>query len=148
LEVFDMALNPKKNVLIVLSVITLVMSVVAVRAFARPFAHHGTGISYNQDQQITLKGTVTEFVWRNPHAQLWLDVSEGDFKGQNYGIEMNSPGVMLRWGWTKNTFKNGDEITVKVHPSRTGKAVGECLNCVVDIKGRGTVKPADNAGNQ
>ena len=143
-----MALNPKKNVLIVLSVITLVTSVVAVRAFAPPFAHHGTGISYNQDQQITLKGTVTEFVWRNPHAQLWLDVSEGDFKGQNYGIEMNSPGVMLRWGWTKNTFKNGDEITVKVHPSRTGKAVGECLNCVVDIKGRGTVKPTDNAGNQ
>src|SRR5581483_3506681 len=112
------------------------------------FAHHGTGISYDQDSWITLHGTVTEFVWRNPHSQLWVDISDGDFKGQNYGIEMNSPGVMLRWGWTKNTFKTGDEITVKVHPSRTGKAVGECLNCVVDIKGKGTVKPTDNAGNQ
>ena len=112
------------------------------------FAHHGTGISYDQDSLITLHGTVTEFVLRNPHAQLWLDVSDGEFKGQNYGIEMNSPGVMLRWGWTRSTFKPGDEITVKVHPSRTGKAVGECLNCVVEVKGKGTIKPTDNGGNQ
>jgi len=110
--------------------------------------HHGTGISYDQDTQITVNGTVKEFVWRNPHSQLWVDITDGEFKGQSYGIEMNSPGVMLRWGWSKNTFKAGDEITVKVHPSRTGRAVGECLNCVVDIKGKGTVKPTDNAGNQ
>ena len=131
------------------SFVLLTMTMIGLLAASLPvFAHHGTGISYDQDQQIELKGKVTEFTWRNPHAQLWLDVSEGTFKGQNYGIEMNSPGVMLRWGWTKNTFKPGDEITVKVHPSRTGKAVGECLNCVVDIKGKGTIKPTDNGGNQ
>ena len=133
-----------KTILIVLSLMTIGISVVSTQVFA----HHGTGISYDQDSQITLKGTVTEFVWRNPHAQLWLDVSEGDFKGQSFGIEMNSPGVMLRWGWSKNTFKTGDEITVKVHPSRTGRAVGECLNCVVEVKGKGTIKPTDNGGNQ
>jgi len=119
-----------------------------ISSAAMALAHHGTGISYDQDTQITLNGTVKEFVWRNPHAQLWVDIAGGEFKGQSYGIEMNSPGVMLRWGWSKNTFKPGDEITVKVHPSKTGRAVGECLNCVVDIKGKGTVKPTDNAGNQ
>jgi len=118
LEVFDMGQKTMKNTLIALFLMIIGISVVSTQVFA----HHGTGISYDQDSQISLKGTVTEFVWRNPHAQLWLDVSEGDFKGQSFGIEMNSPGVMLRWGWTKNTFKNGDEITVKVHPSRTGKA--------------------------
>jgi hypothetical protein len=131
-------------VLTVLFLITIVLTVASMPLFA----HHGTGISYDQDQQMTLKGTVTEFVWRNPHAQLWLDVAEGQFKGQNFGIEMNSPGVMLKWGWSRNSFKPGDEITVKVHPSRTGRAVGECLNCVVEIKGKPTVKPTSDAGNQ
>ncbi|HYR82813.1 MAG TPA: DUF6152 family protein [Terriglobia bacterium] len=133
-----------KRALLVLSLMIISTAIVSMPAAA----HHGTGISYNQDTQITLNGTVKEFVWRNPHAQLWVDISDGEFKGQSYGIEMNSPGVMLRWGWSKNTFKPGDDITVKVHPSRTGRAVGECLNCVVDIKGKGTVKPTDNAGNQ
>ena len=132
------------RVLIVLSLITIGLTAVSMPSFA----HHGTGISYDQDQQMTLKGTVTEFVWRNPHAQLWMDVTEGQFKGQNFGIEMNSPGVMLKWGWSRNVFKPGDEISVKVHPSRTGRAVGECLNCIVEIKGKPTVKPTTDAGNQ
>ena len=133
-----------RRALLILSLMIIGAAILSVPALA----HHGTGISYDQDTQITLNGTVKEFVWRNPHAQLWVDITEGEFKGQSYGIEMNSPGVMLRWGWSKNTFKPGDEITVKVHPSKTGRAVGECLNCVVDIKGKGTVKPTDNAGNQ
>ncbi|PYS20765.1 MAG: hypothetical protein DMG11_28985 [Acidobacteria bacterium] len=133
-----------RRALLILSLMIIGAAILSVPALA----HHGTGISYDQDTQITLNGTIKEFVWRNPHAQLWVDIAEGEFKGQSYGIEMNSPGVMLRWGWSKNTFKPGDEITVKVHPSKTGRAVGECLNCVVDIKGKGTVKPTDNAGNQ
>ena len=133
-----------RRALLILSLMIIGAAILSVPALA----HHGTGISYDQDTQITLNGTIKEFVWRNPHAQLWVDIAAGEFKGQSYGIEMNSPGVMLRWGWSKNTFKPGDEITVKVHPSKTGRAVGECLNCVVDIKGKGTVKPTDNAGNQ
>src|SRR5207244_6941228 len=113
------------NILFVLFLMTIGLSVVSIQVLA----HHGTGISYDQDSQITLKGTVTEFVWRNPHAQLWLDVSEGEFKGQSFGIEMNSPGVMLRWCWTKNIFITRDQITVKVHPSGTGRDVVACLHC-------------------
>jgi hypothetical protein len=120
------------------------MAILSVAAFA----HHGTAISYNQDQQITLTGTVTDFKWRNPHAQLWVKVGDGEFKDQDYAIEMNSPGVMLRWGWTRSSLKPGDEITVKVNPSKTGRAVGECLNCVIEIKGKPTLKPTDDAGNQ
>ena len=64
--------------------------------------------------------------------------------------DLPGPGsVFLHVDWSfKAPVKPGDEITVKVHPSRTGRAVGECLNCIVEIKGKPTVKPTTDAGNQ
>jgi hypothetical protein len=105
-------------------------------------AHHGTSVLFDHDQRITLKGIVTEFVWRNPHVHLWLRVTEGQFKGQKYSIEMNSPGGMRRWGWTRNSIQPGDEITVQVHPSKVGRPAGECLYCTVEIKGKPTLRPS------
>ena len=105
------------------------------------FGHHGTAVSYHQDQELVIKGIVTEFAWRNPHSSLYLDVTEGPFAGQNYAVELNSPGVMLRWGWTRSVFKPGDELTLTVNPSKTGRAVGECLNCTVLINGAEIVEP-------
>jgi len=103
-----------------------------------PSAHHGTGISYIQDQTIQIKGKVTEFSWKNPHSALFIDVTEGTFKGKQYVVELNSPGVMIRQGWTKKQFKPGDEVVINVHPSRTGSAVGECLSCTVIVNGKET----------
>jgi hypothetical protein len=101
-------------------------------------AHHGTGISYIQDQTIQIRGKVTEFLWRNPHSALFIDVTEGQFQGRNYAVELNSPGVMIRQGWTKKQFQPGDEVVINVHPSRTGSAVGECLSCTVVVNGKET----------
>ena len=102
------------------------------------FAHHGTGASYFQDRTIEVKGVVTEFLWRNPHSALFIDVTEGPFKGQNYAVELNSPGVMMRQGWTKKQFQPGDDVVIHVHPSRAGTAVGECLSCTVVVNGKET----------
>jgi hypothetical protein len=98
-------------------------------------AHHGTGASYHQDRTVQIKGVVTEFLWRNPHSALFIDVTEGEFKGKNYAVELNSPGVMTRQGWTKKQFKPGDQVTINVHPSKAGAAVGECLSCTVVVNG-------------
>lgn len=87
-------------------------------------AHHGTNASYDQDQTVTLKGTVTEFVWVNPHCQLYFDVTDDKGNVVHWGGETNSPGVLARSGWKKTTFKPGDKITVSVHPSRAGAPVG------------------------
>jgi hypothetical protein len=102
------------------------------------FAHHGTGASYFQDRTVEIKGVVTEFLWRNPHSALFIDVTEGPFKGQNYAVELNSPGVMMRQGWTKKQFQPGDDVVIHVHPSRAGTAVGECLSCTVVVNGKET----------
>jgi hypothetical protein len=86
-------------------------------------AHHGTG-TYDSSKSITLSGVVTEFAFTNPHAALYFDAKDSSGKPVNWAIEMNSPGVLRRAGWTKNTFKAGDQITITVRPARAGTPVG------------------------
>jgi hypothetical protein len=88
-------------------------------------------------------GVVTEFRWRNPHSSLHLDITDENGKVINYTIEMASPGLMVRQGFNRSRFKVGDKVVFKVHPSKTGAPVGECLfNCDVTING---VKPTPPA---
>jgi hypothetical protein len=86
-------------------------------------AHHGTG-TYDSTKSVTLSGTVTEFAFVNPHVALYFDVKDPTGKVVNWAIEMNSPGVLRRAGWTKATFKAGDQITVTVRPAKAGTPVG------------------------
>jgi hypothetical protein len=83
------------------------------------FAHHGTAISYDGDKVISVTGTVTKFVWANPHGQLFWDVTEGG-KTVAWGGELHSIGLMTRAGWSRNFIKVGDVVTVTGHPSRAG----------------------------
>jgi hypothetical protein len=84
------------------------------------FAHHGTAISYDASKVITVSGTVTEFVWANPHGQLHWDVKDEKGNVVNWGGELHSIGLMTRAGWNKNIVHVGDEVTVSGHPSRAG----------------------------
>jgi Family of unknown function (DUF6152) len=86
-------------------------------------AHHGTG-TYDSSKSVTLSGVVTEFAFVNPHAALYFDVKDASGKLVNWAIEMNSPGVLRNAGWTKATFKAGDQITITVRPARAGTPVG------------------------
>jgi hypothetical protein len=88
------------------------------------FAHHGTNISYDHNKPMTLKGTVTEFVWKNPHSQLYFDVKDASGNIVHWAGELNSPGVLTGQGWNRKMFVPGDEITVSVFPSKAGAAVG------------------------
>jgi hypothetical protein len=87
-------------------------------------AHHGTNASYDLNKSVTLKGTVTEFVWSNPHCQLYFDVKDAQGNVVHWAGETNSPGVLLRAGWTRKIMQPGDQITITVHPSKAGAAVG------------------------
>jgi len=89
------------------------------------FAHHGSSVSYDVSKRITLRGTVTEFVWSNPHSQVYFDVKDEKGSVVNWGGEMNSPGVLARAGWTRHSVKPGDQITVTLAPSKApGTHVG------------------------
>ena len=88
------------------------------------FAHHGTNASYDMDKIVTISGTVTEFIWSNPHCQVYLDVKDEQGNIVHWAGEMNSPGVLERAAMTRRTLKPGDVIKVNLHPSRAGAAVG------------------------
>jgi hypothetical protein len=103
---------------------TLLGAGIALLAVAPLFAHHGTNASYDMDKSITLTGTVTEFVWSNPHCQLYFDVKDDSGKTVSWGGETNSPGNLKNGGWTRESVKPGDKVTVLLHPSRAGTPVG------------------------
>jgi Family of unknown function (DUF6152) len=87
-------------------------------------AHHGTSNYSQTTETVTLVGTVTEFVWTNPHAYVLFDVKNDKGAVAHWAGEMNSPGVLKSAGWTKNTLKAGDEIKVTVRPAKSGAPVG------------------------
>lgn len=83
------------------------------------FAHHGAA-GYDSNKQTTLKGTVTDFRFQNPHAQIFLDVRDSTGKVQNWILEAVGVATLSRSGWTKSIIKPGDAITVTGNPAKNG----------------------------
>ena len=90
---------------------------------ASMLAHHGSGISYDMSKSITLTGTVTEFVWSNPHCQVFFDVKDAKGNVVNWGGELGSPTVLRNAGYDRKVFKAGDKITVTGRPSKSDSTV-------------------------
>jgi hypothetical protein len=86
-------------------------------------AHHGNA-SYDNDNPITIKGTVTEFSWTNPHVQIYLDVKDDKGKVVHWSVETYSPGKLVRAGWTKDSVKPGDQVSITLIPAKSGAPVG------------------------
>jgi len=92
-------------------------------------AHHSTSM-YAKDAPLTIEAEVVEFRWVNPHSQLTV-VDTRDASRKSWSIEMSSPGVLTRSGWTKRTFNAGDKITLKFGPLRSGDAGGYFLEATL-----------------
>ena len=80
-------------------------------------AHHSFAM-FDQTQRVTIKGTVTDFQWTNPHAFIHLDVPTADGKTENWEIELNSPNNLKRQGWKSTSVKSGDKVTLITNPLR------------------------------
>ena len=107
--------------------IVAALSVVVVLVEGVPaVAHHASGPFYDPDKRVEAIGTVTKFVFRNPHSFLFID-SQGD-GGEivHWEIEMGTAVSMSRRGWTAETIKAGDEIKVVGQPSRAPGTHGMC----------------------
>jgi len=96
---------------------------VAVILFAGPmFAHHGAA-AYDTSENTSLKGTVVEFDFINPHCQLFLNVTDDSGKVVKWDGEFTNPGTLHRRGWTKDMFKPGDLITMIGNRAKNGANV-------------------------
>jgi Family of unknown function (DUF6152) len=103
---------------------TISFAVVSLLAVSVPlFAHHG-GASYDTGKTVTVKGTVTDYVWSNPHVFVKLDVKDDKGNAVHWIVEAQNPVSMIAIGWTKSTFKPGDEVEIDAMPARNGNPVG------------------------
>jgi hypothetical protein len=87
-------------------------------------AHHGTA-SFDVDKTLKLTGTVTEYVWSNPHVMVKMDVKDETGKVTNWVVEVWNPVTQTARGWTKNSFKPGDTVVAEVTPAKNNRSVGE-----------------------
>jgi hypothetical protein len=83
-------------------------------------AHHSFKAEYDQDHPVTLRGTVTKVSWKNPHVLFRVDVKEESGKVTNWELEMGSPNLLLSQGWTLDSLKVGDVVTVEGYPAKNG----------------------------
>lgn len=86
------------------------------------FAHHGAA-NYDMKKSVTVKGTVTEFEFKNPHTLIYVDAKGENGEIQKWQGELTSPNHLARAGWSKNTIKIGAEITLIGAPSKSGATV-------------------------
>jgi len=94
------------------------LSILAIFGFlALPvFAHHGNA-AYDAKQTISLKATITDFEFVNPHVQFFFDTKDDSGNVIHWNCEGTNPAMLTRAGWTKNTLKPGDQVTMFVHPN-------------------------------
>lgn len=93
-------------------------------------AHHGAA-ALDTGKEITLKGSVTEWIWSNPHCFLKFDAKDHTATVRNWTVETQNPTTMTLRGWSRTSFKFGDEVTVTVEPVKNGEPVGRILYVIL-----------------
>ena len=101
-------------------VATLFAAIVLLAIAVPAIAHHAFAAEYDADQPVKLKGKVTKFEWTNPHARFYIDVVDEKGVVSNWNLELASPNVLRRNGWTSKILQIGEEITVEGSRARDG----------------------------
>ena len=102
----------------------------AILTLAVPIgAHHGAA-SFDTGKELVLKGTVTEWIWSNPHCFLKFDVKD-ESGTRSWMVETQNPTDMSRRGFARTSFKPGDAVTVTVEPLKNGLPVGRIKSVVL-----------------
>jgi hypothetical protein len=129
----------KPGLLMRLSMAAALVSVFGAAPAA--FAHHSFAM-YEPTKTLTFKGTVKTFQWTNPHTILWVLVQpQGGGPAQEWSLETTSPGVLTRAGWTRQSLKPGDRVSVTLSPLRDGSHGGS-LNSVTLLDSGKTLVPS------
>lgn len=83
-------------------------------------AHHSFAAQYDRSKPTTLTGPVTKVDWINPHARFFIDVKDASGKVVKWEIELSAPAMLMRRGWTKNSLKIGEPVTVNGSLAKDG----------------------------
>jgi hypothetical protein len=86
------------------------------------FAHHGNA-AYDMSKTTSYKATVTDFLYTNPHTQVYFDVANDKGNAEHWVAETTNPGMLNRVGWTRDSLKPGDQVTLIANPNKVGARV-------------------------
>ena len=93
-------------------------------------AHHSFAAEYDSKKPVTLKGTVTKVEWTNPHARFYIDVKD-ESGTVNWNLELASPNVLSRNGWTRHSLNVGDVVTVEGAQAKDGSQMANARSVVL-----------------
>ena len=94
------------------------------------FAHHG-GAAYDVSKTVTIKGTVKQWNWSNPHCLLFVDTTDDAGQAVHWIFETQNPLSMSNLGWGNDSFKPGDQITLRATPAKNGRPIGLVVDVVL-----------------
>ena len=94
-------------------------------------AHHSFAAEYDAKKPVTLKGTVTKVEWTNPHARFYIDVKDESGTVMNWNLELASPNVLGRNGWTRHSLNVGDVVTVEGAQAKDGSQMANARSVVL-----------------
>lgn len=109
-----------------LTAVSLAVSLGVALMMAPVTAHHASGPFYDPDQRVEIEGTVKRFVFRNPHAFLFVDVADAAGSITEWQIELGAPVSLQRTGWTPDSLPIGMVVKVTGQPSRADGSTGMC----------------------
>ena len=120
------------------------IALVAASSPTQLFAHHSFAAEFDSNSPIEVEGIVIKIEWANPHTYFYIEVEtdQGDF--EEWALEMGSPNQLVRRGWSRNSLKIGDVVTVTGSRARDGKAKANAQTVVLDSGERlfsGTSQP-------
>jgi len=110
---------------------------IALLSTAPIAAHHSFAAEFDASKPFKLTGVVTKVEWQNPHTIFSLDITDEQTKKvTNWSFEMGSPNGLMRNGWTRNTLKIGDVVTVEGSLARDGSPYGNAQAVVLASTGK------------
>src|SRR5437879_3578912 len=95
------------------------------------FAHHAFNAEFDASKSMRWVGTVTKVEWMNPHARFYIDVKDENGTVTNWNFELGSPLQLRRQGWTRDSLKVGDQITVDGYPAKDGAKMASAKKIIL-----------------
>jgi hypothetical protein len=111
----------------------ILLAGIGLLTFSTPLAAHHGSAAFETDpaKQVTVKGTVTEWMWANPHCWLKLDVKDDGGKVAHWVMESYNPADLIDRGWTRQSINVGDQVTVTARPAKSGAPTGTIVHVVL-----------------